>query len=149
MYGDGVCDRRGRITRLSGVTVDITDRKRTEEPQSLLTREADHRAKNALARRAVDRTPDRSRHRQGLCRSRRGPHRRADAAHTLLAQCHWQGADLSTLVEEELAAYRTSEASGSPRAGGKFGWSREQLGKVTRQQRTTSSNQEPSDCYGR
>jgi hypothetical protein len=57
--------------RLSGVTVDITDRKGTEEPQNLLAREADHRAKNALARRAVDRTPDQSRHRQGLRRCHR------------------------------------------------------------------------------
>jgi hypothetical protein len=99
--------------RLSGVTVDITDRKRTQEPQNLLAREADHRAKNALARRAVDRTSDQSRHRQGLCRCRRGPHRRAGAAHTLLAQCHWQGADLATLVEE-LAAYRTRITSSRP-----------------------------------
>jgi hypothetical protein len=50
------------------------------------------------------------------------PRRRADslAQHMLRAQCHWQGADLATLVEEELAACRTSEAPGSLRAGRKF-----------------------------
>jgi len=42
-------DGAGRVVRVSGVTVDITDRKRAEERQNLLTREVDHRAKNALA----------------------------------------------------------------------------------------------------
>src|SRR6202142_282607 len=42
-------DRDGRVVRVSGVTVDITERKRAEERQNLLTREVDHRAKNALA----------------------------------------------------------------------------------------------------
>ena len=39
----------GRVVRVSGVTVDITERKRAEERQNLLAREVDHRAKNALA----------------------------------------------------------------------------------------------------
>src|SRR5262249_29184011 len=42
-------DAGGRVVRVSGVTVDITERKRAEERQSLLAREVDHRAKNALA----------------------------------------------------------------------------------------------------
>src|SRR6185437_2480971 len=42
-------DRTGRVVRLSGVTIDITERKRAEERQNLLAREVDHRAKNALA----------------------------------------------------------------------------------------------------
>src|SRR5438876_5778757 len=42
-------DKGGHIVRVSGVTVDITERKRAEERQNLLTREVDHRAKNALA----------------------------------------------------------------------------------------------------
>src|SRR5437762_1034512 len=42
-------DAAGRIVRLSGVTVDITDRKDAEERQTLLVREVDHRARNALA----------------------------------------------------------------------------------------------------
>ena len=40
--GDGV-------VRVSGVTIDITERKAAEERQTLLSREVDHRAKNALA----------------------------------------------------------------------------------------------------
>ena len=42
-------DDDGRIARVSGVTIDITDRKEAEERQTLLAREVDHRAKNALA----------------------------------------------------------------------------------------------------
>src|SRR6202043_799929 len=42
-------DSSGRVVGLSGVTVDITDRKSAEERQTLLVREVDHRARNALA----------------------------------------------------------------------------------------------------
>src|SRR6202521_4805637 len=42
-------DREGRVVRVSGVTVDITERKRAERRQNLLAQEVDHRAKNALA----------------------------------------------------------------------------------------------------
>ena len=42
-------DKGGRVVRLSGVTVDITERKLAEQRQNLLAREVDHRAKNALA----------------------------------------------------------------------------------------------------
>ena len=42
-------DAANRISRISGVTIDITDRKEAEERQLLLAREVDHRAKNALA----------------------------------------------------------------------------------------------------
>src|SRR5262249_31928832 len=39
----------GEVTRLPGVTRDITERKEAEERQALLAREVDHRARNALA----------------------------------------------------------------------------------------------------
>ena len=39
----------GRVVRIAGVTMDITDRKEAEERQALLAREVDHRAKNAMA----------------------------------------------------------------------------------------------------
>jgi two-component sensor histidine kinase/DNA-binding response OmpR family regulator len=103
-------DAHGRITRLSGVTVDITDRKRTEERQNLLAREADHRAKNALAvvQSIVRLTKaDAVKDYVGAVEGRIGALARA---HTLLAQSRWQGADLATLVDEELAPYQTNEA---------------------------------------
>src|SRR5581483_9742563 len=42
-------DAARRVVRVSGVTVDITERKLAEERQVLLAREVDHRARNALA----------------------------------------------------------------------------------------------------
>src|SRR6202790_288051 len=40
-------DGNNRVIRVSGVTIDITERKRAEQRQSLLSREVDHRGKNA------------------------------------------------------------------------------------------------------
>src|SRR6266576_521226 len=42
-------DSTDHVVRISGVTVDITDRKEAEERQALLASEVDHRARNALA----------------------------------------------------------------------------------------------------
>ena len=42
-------DPDGKVVRVSGVTMDITERKEAEERQALLAREVDHRAKNAMA----------------------------------------------------------------------------------------------------
>jgi len=100
-------DAAGRIVRLSGVTVDITERKESEARQVLLAREVDHRAKNALA--IV----------QSIVRLTRGESMAAyvaavegritalSRAHTVLSHSRWQGADLTGLVEEELAPYRS------------------------------------------
>jgi PAS domain S-box-containing protein len=100
-------DADGRIVRLSGVTADITERKESEERQALLAREVDHRAKNALA--IV----------QSIIRLTRGDNiatymaavegriTALSRAHTVLSHSRWQGADLTGLVEEELAPYRS------------------------------------------
>jgi PAS domain S-box-containing protein len=99
-------DSEGRITRMCGVTVDITDRKEAEERQALLSREIDHRARNALS--VV----------QSIMRLSRGKSRRDYVAmvegrigalarsHDLLSKSRWIGADLSTIVNDELAPYR-------------------------------------------
>jgi len=42
-------DGAGKVVRVSGVTMDITERKEAEERQAMLAREVDHRAKNAMA----------------------------------------------------------------------------------------------------
>jgi len=103
-------DAAKRVVRVSGVTVDITERKLAEERQVLLAREVDHRARNALA--VV----------QSIVRLTRAPSiddyviavegriRALSRAHMLLSRSRWEGADLRKLVEEELAPYRTSEA---------------------------------------
>jgi PAS domain S-box-containing protein len=102
-------DATDHIVRISGVTVDITDRKDAEERQALLAREVDHRARNALALvQSIVRLT-----RADTIKSYIGAvDGRIDAlarAHTLLAQSRWQGADLARLVDEEIAPYRIGE----------------------------------------
>src|SRR5262249_2835189 len=99
-------DATDNIVRISGVTVDITDRKQAGERQGLLAREVDQRARNALAlvQSIVRPTrPDRIKSYPAAVDGRIGALARA---HTLLAQSRWQGADLARLVGEELAPYR-------------------------------------------
>jgi len=100
-------DASGQVVSISGATIDITDRKEAEERQALLTREVDHRARNALA---VT---------QSIVRLTRGSTIKSyiaavegrigalSRAHTLLSESRWQGADLVQLVDEELSPYRT------------------------------------------
>ena len=101
-------DGAGRATRLSGVTIDITDRKQTEEHQLLLAREVDHRARNALAVVQAIVRLTRAPTSQAYAAAVEGRIRALAQAHTLLSQSRWQGADVVRLVDEELAPYRQS-----------------------------------------
>jgi two-component sensor histidine kinase/CheY-like chemotaxis protein len=98
-------DGAGQIERVSGVTLDITERKLAEERQMLLAREIDHRAKNVLA--VV----------QSIVRLTRADNMRdyVDAvehrimalarAHSLLSESGWRGVSLQVLVQQEMAPY--------------------------------------------
>src|SRR6478736_4023595 len=99
-------DERGRLIWLSGVTADITDRKRAEERQILLAEEVDHRARNVVAvvqsimrLTRADTIDDYI----GALDGRIGA---LSNAHRLLASSRWEGADLNRLVDEEFAPYR-------------------------------------------
>ena len=99
----------GKLLRLDGVTIDITDRKEAENRQALLAREVDHRARNTLA--VV----------QSIVRLTKAPTMKAYThaiegriralahAQELLSQSRWQGADIVRLVSEELAPYRIGD----------------------------------------
>ncbi len=103
-------DATDHVVRISGVTIDITERKQAEEHQELLAREVDHRARNALA---LVNSIVRLTRADGIKSYIAAIDGRIGAlarAHTLLAQSRWQGADLARLVEEELAPYRTGDA---------------------------------------
>jgi PAS domain S-box-containing protein len=94
-----------RIIGLSGVTVDITDRKEAEEHQTLLAREVDHRAKNILA---LVQSFIRLTHAEAIdeyVSVLGGRIKALSKAHTILSQSRWQGADFRTLIDEELAPY--------------------------------------------
>jgi PAS domain S-box-containing protein len=100
-------DATDNVVRISGVTVDITNRKEAEERQVLLAREVDHRARNALALVQSIVRLTRSDNIKSYITAVDGRIGALARAHTLLAQSRWQGADLARLVNEELAPFRT------------------------------------------
>jgi PAS domain S-box-containing protein len=101
-------DATDNVVRISGVTIDITDRKEAEERQVLLAREVDHRARNALALVQSIVRLTRSDTVKSYIAAVDGRIGALARAHTLLAQSRWQGADLGRLVDEELAPYRAA-----------------------------------------
>jgi PAS domain S-box-containing protein len=103
-------DETGKVVRVSGVTMDITERKEAEERQALLAREVDHRAKNAMAivqsivrLTKADSISEYANVIEGRIKA-------LSRAHALLSDSRWQGAEIAKLVEEELAPYRSGHA---------------------------------------
>jgi PAS domain S-box-containing protein len=102
-------DEHNKVVRVSGVTADITDRKKAEERQALLAREVDHRAKNALALvQAIVRMTKASGI-EAYINAVEGRIKALSRVHTVLSQSRWEGADLAGLVAEELLPYRTND----------------------------------------
>ncbi len=99
-----------QIVRVSGVTIDITDRKEAEEYQDLLAREVDHRARNALAVVQSIVRLTRATSVDSYTAAVEGRIKALARAHALLSETRWHGADLGALVAEELAPYRVAEA---------------------------------------
>ncbi|PDT90564.1 two-component system response regulator protein-glutamate methylesterase [Bradyrhizobium sp. Y36] len=98
-------DDNSRVVRVSGVTVDITERKRAEERQNLLAREVDHRAKNALALAQSIVRLTRADEVKAYVSAVEGRINALARVHTILSLSSWQGAELSRLIDEELAPY--------------------------------------------
>ena len=110
-------DDDGRVVRVSGVTYDITDRKEAEERQTLLAREVDHRAKNALALVQSIIRLTRAEDLPTYVTAVEGRIKALSRAHTILSQSRWHGADLRGLIDEELAPYRVGNAEKIKTAG--------------------------------
>ena len=102
-------DKAGRVVRVSGVTVDITERKRAEERQNLLAREVDHRAKNALALAQSIVRLTRGETVKAYVQAVEGRISALARVHTILSLSSWQGAEIGKLVDEELAPYATGD----------------------------------------
>lgn len=98
-------DSEGRQIRLSGVTIDITERKNAEQRQSLLSREVDHRAKNALAvvqsMVRLTRAPDMESYLTAI----EGRISALARVHTILSLSSWESAELSVLTRSEIEPY--------------------------------------------
>jgi PAS domain S-box len=102
-------DDEDRLVRISGVTVDITDRKRDEQRQILLAEEVDHRARNVVAVIQAIMRLTHSATIGGYVAALDGRIRALSTAHKLLAKSRWEGADLRRLVDEEIAPYRSRD----------------------------------------
>jgi PAS domain S-box-containing protein len=102
-------DRAGKLARVSGVTIDITERKKAEEHQALLSREVDHRAKNALAIvQAIvrlTRAPDIGAYMAAI----EGRIGALSRVHSLLSKARWEGAEIASIAAEEMQPYHDHE----------------------------------------
>jgi PAS domain S-box-containing protein len=98
-------DGGGRTLRITGVTIDMTERKHAEERQTLLAREVDHRAKNALTLVQSILRLTRAGDIDEYVEAVEGRIKALSRAHTILSHARWEGADLASLVDEELAPY--------------------------------------------
>ena len=103
-------DATGRVASVSGVTVDITDRKNAEEQQALLAREVDHRAKNAMAIVQSIVKLTRANSVSEYSKIIEGRIKALSRAHALLSDARWQGAELTELARDELAPYFSNSA---------------------------------------
>jgi PAS domain S-box-containing protein len=98
-------DANGKVIGASKIARDITERKRSDVQLSALAREAEHRAKNLLANvRAMVQlsqadTP------AGLKEAIAGRIEALANVNSLFAQSRWTGAELGSLVKQELSPY--------------------------------------------
>jgi len=91
--------------RLAGIALDITERKRDEERERLLSREVDHRAKNLLS---VVQAMVQLTHAPSIpafVDQVKGRIHALGRAHSLLAASRWSGAELAQLIAEEFAPF--------------------------------------------
>ena len=107
--GRGIFDEEGKCVRVVGTAIEITKRKEAEARQDLLAREVDHRARNALAVVHSIVRLTRANSVEGYATAVEGRIKALARAHALLSDSRWHGADLATLVGEELAPYRLGE----------------------------------------
>jgi PAS domain S-box-containing protein len=98
-------DPAGTLLAVVASGEDITERRAAEERQTLLMREVDHRAKNALAVVQSILRLTRAERQQDFAAAVEGRVNALARAHTLLARERWVGGDLREIVAAELAPY--------------------------------------------
>jgi PAS domain S-box-containing protein len=99
----------GTIIGASKIARDITERKRNQAQIAILAREAEHRAKNVLATVQATVQLTQSDTVEGFKRAIQGRIQALANVHRLFVETRWEGADIHSLVTEELAAYSPEE----------------------------------------
>ena len=101
----------GQVRGAVAAFIDITERKRAEARERLLSREVDHRSKNVLAvvQAIIQLTeaPNMPAYRERIT----GRIQSLSRTHNLLAETKWDGVMLSRLIHDELSPFETDEDS--------------------------------------
>jgi PAS domain S-box-containing protein len=107
-------DQASRAERMTGVYIDVTERRKTEDHKNLLIAELDHRVKNVLACVAAvaQRSRECSKSADEFLDVLNGRINSLANTHALLSRSHWEGVGLAELVRSELA-FCTKEGSAS------------------------------------
>jgi PAS domain S-box-containing protein len=107
-------DESGRLTRVIGSLIDITERKSAEEQQQLLVHELNHRVKNTLA--TVQSLAAQTMRSAGSLKEFTAAFEARlfalSKTHNLLTEGAWAGASLRALLEIEVAPYAEGGESG-------------------------------------
>jgi PAS domain S-box-containing protein len=106
-------DHAGRAERMTGVYIDVTERRQSEDHKSLLIAELDHRVKNVLACVAAvaQRSQECSTSAEEFLDMLNGRITSLSNAHALLSRGHWEGVALTELVCSELAFCTKDESA--------------------------------------
>jgi PAS domain S-box-containing protein len=106
-----IMDSSGKIVGASNIARDVTERAQASAQIKLLAREAEHRTKNILA--TVQATihltqaDDAAEFKKAI----EGRIRALSNVHNLFVETRWQGAELRTLVAQELQPYRRGDGT--------------------------------------
>jgi PAS domain S-box-containing protein len=98
-------DANGTIVGASKIARNVTERKRSEAQISVLAREAEHRAKNLLANVKAMVRLSQADSTDGLKEAIEGRIEALANVHSLFAKSHWMGAELGSLIKQELLPY--------------------------------------------
>jgi PAS domain S-box-containing protein len=100
-----VKNSEGKIVGASKIARDITEQKRGQDQIANLAREAEHRSRNLLATVQATVNLSQSDTANGLKQAIEGRIQAIAKVHSLFAQSRWIGAELSTIVTQELAPF--------------------------------------------
>jgi PAS domain S-box-containing protein len=100
-----VKDADGRIVGASKIARDITERKHSQAQIAILAREAEHRAKNVLATVQATVRLSHSDTPEGLKKAIDGRLQALANVHGLFVESRWAGAELHSVVSQELLPY--------------------------------------------
>jgi two-component sensor histidine kinase len=102
----------GRPQRVIGVNIDVTERKRAEERQSVLVAELDHRVKNVLATvcAIITQTQEASSSPKDFVTALNRRVYSLARTHELLSESNWCGASLGEIIRREFAPFARGDA---------------------------------------